>query len=193
MKKRMKQAVLSLSEAMEKEFKDLPNKLAIQSQKDISKLKIQEAKLAAAIKKTEKQRKVTQHKLHAMTVKNNKKPTKAGKKHLKTLTTVSREINQMLTSLGKQLSQVQKQSSTLSFKQEKFNALSKEILKLEKQWEKNYKTPSVEKLKIRKKTKKSPAQTSTELPASQPLDSEVMSVSAIEITDAGMPMEESQE
>jgi superfamily II DNA helicase RecQ len=131
---KVKRQLESLTESLEKSFRDIPEKIAVQAQKDIASQKLKEAKLQSSLQKMQKQQKALKSKQAQLAAKD--KLTPAGKKQLKVSTKASALLNKSITDILKQIDLAKEDVKVLSNKQAKYTALKKEILKLEKEWDK---------------------------------------------------------
>lgn len=128
------QSAATSANMMEKAFKSIPGKLLAQLRKDQKQLKQNELQLLSTLKQMEAQKKVSQKKQDVLTTKLNNKATPALKKQATVLKVASKKINQSISLLEKQIAKIKKENQLLSDKRAKFASLSKDILKLEKQW-----------------------------------------------------------
>lgn len=129
---KVKRQVPNLTESLEKSFREIPAKIAIQTQKDLIALKQQEAKLQSSLQKMQKQQKTISTKQSSLASKD--KLSTAAKKQLKVSKKASDVLNKAITSILKQIDQNRLQGKSLSQKQAKYVAIKKQIIKLEKEW-----------------------------------------------------------
>ncbi|HEX2548795.1 MAG TPA: hypothetical protein VHM20_03135 [Gammaproteobacteria bacterium] len=129
---KVKRQVPNLTESLEKSFREMPAKIAMQTQKDLIALKQQEAKLQSSLQKMQKQQKTINNKQSSLASKD--KLSTAAKKQLKVSKKASDVLNKAIANILKQIDQNRQQGKTLSQKQAKYVAIKKQIIKLEKEW-----------------------------------------------------------
>ena len=129
-KRQANNSLLALAEKIEKEFRQIPTKLAQLYRRDLMAQKEQESKLKAEIKKAEASQKLALKKQADLM---KAKPSKSTKKQLATAKKSNEQATKMIKLLTQQLTQAAKNSAMLLAKQNKFTALGKELVKLEKQ------------------------------------------------------------
>lgn len=127
-----KRQVQNLTESMEKSFRDMPTKIAVQTRKDLIALKQQEAKLQSSLQKMQKQQKTISNKQSSLASKD--KLTATAKKQLKVSKKASDVLNKAIANVLKQIEQNKQHGKSLSNKQAKYLAIKKQILQLEKEW-----------------------------------------------------------
>ena len=125
-----RQGVLSLAEKVEKEFRQIPTKLAKLYQQELMTLKRQETKLKAELNKTLNTQKTAQKKQAALATANS---TATNKKQLAGLKKTLTQTNQSIKTLNRDIEKIAKDSAPLQDKQLKYTTLSKELAKLEKE------------------------------------------------------------
>ncbi len=178
---KVKRQVQSLTESLEKSFREIPAKIAVQTQKDIIALKQQEAKLQSSLQKMQKQQKTITTKQSSLASKD--KLTTAAKKQLKVSKKASDVLNKAIANILKQIDQNRQQGKSLSEKQAKYVAIKKQIIKLEKEWTQSAKPvktikPAKAAVKVRKSRAAAPV-TTHEATASEPMMME--SIESIEL------------
>lgn len=124
-KRQTQNSLLALAEKVEKEFRQLPTKLAKLYQQEVMAHKQQEKKLKDEIKKVE----VIQKK-QASVMKAKTKPTQ---KQLMAAKKSNQQTTKTINQLTTQLNQTTKNGAMLLAKQNKYTALNKELAKLDKQ------------------------------------------------------------
>jgi DNA repair ATPase RecN len=153
--KKTKQQVLNQTEAMEKDFKNLPQLLQAQLRKELSVLKIQESKLLVSLKKIQKQYSAAKNKHTLLTTKTKVKPTTTAKKQLATIAKSCNKLDQAIADVMDNIKKIKAQGKTLSVKKAKFAALAKQVIAFDKEWtnkaEKSAVKPTETKVKQRKK------------------------------------------
>lgn len=146
---KVKRQVQNLTESLEKSFREIPAKIAEQTQKDLIALKQQEAKLQSSLQKMQKQQKTMSSKQSSLASKD--KLTTAAKKQLKVSKKATDVLNKAIANVLKQIDQNRQQGKSLSQKQAKYVAIKKQIIKLEKEW--NQSTKSAKPVKTTKTAK----------------------------------------
>jgi hypothetical protein len=124
-----RQNVLSLAEKVEKEFRQIPMKLAKLYRQETAALKQQEKKLKADLKNAQATQKAAQKKQAALT----SSVSKTSKKQLAAMKKTIAEATNTIKMLTKQLAQIAKTAAPLLAKQTKYTALNKELAKLDKE------------------------------------------------------------
>jgi len=123
-----------LTESMEKTFRDMPIKIADQTQKDLNQLRKQEAKIQSSLKKMQKQQAKINHKQTLLAAKD--KPSAVAKKQLKISQKASDMLNKAIANVLKNLDQIQQQTKSLSDTQSKYLAIKKQLAQFDKEWNK---------------------------------------------------------
>ncbi len=119
--------LLMLADKIEKEFRQIPGKLARLYRQELMTQKQQELKLKAQLKKTEALENAAQKKLETLM------KTNAPKKRLVSTRKSREQAAKTMKQLTAQLNQITKNRDTLLVKQNKYTALNRELGKLEKQ------------------------------------------------------------
>jgi septal ring factor EnvC (AmiA/AmiB activator) len=156
------QGVLSLAEKVEKEFRQIPTKLAKLYRQEVMSLKQQENKLKAELKQVAVLHSTAQKK-HAKLAA--EKMTTTTKKQLVNAKKTMAQATKTMKDLANNLAKTSKSIAALVAKQTKYTALNAELAKLEKklaaEMKKSVKAPknSVKKAKVTKakKSKATPA------------------------------------
>jgi len=146
------QGVLSLAEKVEKEFHQIPMKLAKLYRQELMTLKQQETKLKDDLKKTQVLQKFTQKKQTELL---KAKKTASGQKQLAAVKQTLSQAAKTTKDFARKLDQLAKNSVTLLAKKIKYTTLSKELSKLEKQLTMKANQPA--KAQIQKKAPKKTA------------------------------------
>ena len=154
-----KTTTLSLTEKLEKDFRDAPAKLVSEYRKEIAVLKQQEIKLKTELKKAHMLQKALKTKHAALSA---KKLTATAKKQLTTAKKVQAELIKATKDFTAKLDQIKNQIKTLSDKQAKYTVIGKQCAILQKQLTKKaVKTKSAVKTS-KKSAKKTKSATSTQ-------------------------------
>jgi hypothetical protein len=140
-KRQVKTAASGLADSLEKSFREIPAKIIAQTRKELSTIKQQEAKLKTEQKKAQAQKKITKTKHMALTAKAKSKPSPTTKKQLVSAKQAFDKVSKTIAGIDANLAVVKKQVDTLSKKNAKFTALSKQISSFDKEWERKGKTP----------------------------------------------------
>ncbi len=144
---KIKQSVLSLAEKVEKEFRQIPMKLAKLYRQEIVALKQQEKKLKADSKKAQSTQKTALKKQAGL------KPAHSHKKRVTTQKQVAL-ADKIIKEIAAKLDHVNKTKNAFLAKQMKYMALNKELTTLEKKLSvKNNKKPAKTKMKETKKSR----------------------------------------
>lgn len=183
---------LSLTDKMEKDFRETPAKIVALYQKDIAVSKQQETKLKNELQKAEVLKKALQSKIAALS---SKKLTSASKKQLNSTKKMQVQLTKAISDFSVKLEAIKKLVRTLTEKQALFSALGKQLAKLEK--ELMMKARQAEKAKAAKakkvKAKKTSAKKSKAAPVMQqeeanefdssPVEDEIMENDSAETTE----------
>ncbi len=130
--------VLSLAEKVEKEFRQIPTKLAKLYRQEVMTLKQQEAKWKAEIKKAELSQKAAENKHRQLA---NATMTKTAKKQFAAAKKTLAQANKTIKELSTNLAKISKNINDLVAKQMKYTALNTELAKIEKQLIQKIKAP----------------------------------------------------
>lgn len=131
--KNQKKAKTSSSiQMMEKEFKNMPEKLIQQLRKDTLSLKKQELDLNLSLKKMQKQKKLMDSQQASLVAKSQEKTSKSIKKQLLAVKKNAIKLNKSLTTVTSDILKIQNQLSIASAKQAQFLYIKKEIAQLDK-------------------------------------------------------------
>ena len=152
--KRTPNPAKSLSQAMEKEFRDIPARLIAQCQKDASALNRQEKKIKSEVKKAEAQKKIAKNKQVILQAKMKKNNNATNKKQFNANKQDQDKILKAISSLQQQLNTIKAQSKSLSSQQSKYAAIAKLVMQFDKQWEAKARQANKTATKARKKPSK---------------------------------------
>ncbi|HSW69881.1 MAG TPA: hypothetical protein VLI69_07015 [Gammaproteobacteria bacterium] len=129
-KRSMQNNILSLAEKVEKEFRQLPSRLAKLYRQELMAQKAQESKFKNELKKAQISQNAAQAKQENLLKLN---PTKSNKKQLAAAKKSNEQANKNIKMLTAKLDQITKQANMLLAKQTKYLTLNKELAKLEKE------------------------------------------------------------
>lgn len=134
-----KKIALTLSETIANNFSLIPAKLVAQARKDLTLLKQYEKKCQNELKKASAQ-KLTAKKQHSKLIKPAKtKMTASQKKQLSIAKLTMDHATKTILALSSTQTQIKQQLKSLTNMQNKFTALSKQLIAFEKKWEKQTK------------------------------------------------------
>ena len=134
-KRPTKKVVNTLTETLEKNFRDTPAKLLTQCRKELSGLKQQEKKLQSELKKAQAQKKTTQKQSITLAAKHKSKPNATSKKQLAAQKQTIEKFIKTIAGLVTQLNTLKLAAKTLTQKLNKQTAIHKLLTAFEKQWE----------------------------------------------------------
>lgn len=155
----------TLTTNLERDFRDIPAKLAAQCKKEWTALAQQEKKLKSELKKAQAQKKSGKKQQLVLTAKSKKNPTAASKKQLAAMKQTQDKNTKAITALATELAQIKQQTKAASQQQAKFAALNKHIAQFEKSWaqktRKAAKPATATRKRAAKKTAPTPIQDNT--------------------------------
>ncbi len=170
---------LANAQKMEKDFIDVPAKLASQLTKEINSLKQKEAKLKAALNKAKAQTKASEGKIKKAS-KANKSAT--GKKQLAVAKKTHANKLKIENGLNNQLDETSNLLNTILSKQAKFIMIGKLLNQFEKEWSKGAKKSKTAKASVKKTTKKKKV-TAKEQSPTEAMDTPANEVRHDEVTE----------
>lgn len=150
---------LTLTEKMERDFRDAPANIVAQYRKDITVAKQQEDKLKVELKKADTLKKALETKITILAA---KKPGATNKKQLANAKKMQVQLSKAISDFTGKLELIKELGRTLSAKQAIFAALGKQLAKLEK--ELTIKARNAAKAKSAPKTKKAVAKKTKSAP-----------------------------
>jgi len=131
-KKPMAKSKTFLSEKMEKDFREIPTKIAAQYKNDLTVLKKQESKLKEDLKKAQLNNKLLKKKAAELT--SSKSTSASAKKALVTSKKALDTSNKTIKDLTEQLSKLKLNHNLLSNNHKKFTLITKQLSQLDKQF-----------------------------------------------------------